>query len=175
MRMNSRWDSALSLINARVQPKADGLLESSYYRNCSGGKNSKLYIRIVKRSKCNRITVNPPGLIPNGLIRIQCGGLLDGLPYKIAALRAHQLKPLLEGRQAALFCHGIGTRIGREVSFALVESADYDIEARYEDGGVTKMVPVQLKELPARQFDSFSHEQVAPPALNRVRPIPDGP
>ncbi|TDY36014.1 hypothetical protein [Janthinobacterium sp. 75] len=101
-----------------------------------------------------KLTYHRPRIILNGLRRIQCGGQLNGLPYTIAALRTRELKPFLEGRQAALFCHGIGTRIGREVSFALFESADYDIVARYEDGGVMRMVPVQLKELPPSAVNS---------------------
>ena len=95
-----------------------------------------------------KLTYYRPRLILNGYRRIERSGLLNGLPYKIAALRTHKLKPYLEGRQAALFCHGIGTRIGREVSFTLFESADYDIVAKYEVDGITRMVPVQLKELP---------------------------
>jgi hypothetical protein len=95
-----------------------------------------------------KLTYYRPRLILDGLRRIQRSGLLSDLPYRVAALRTHKLKPYLEGRQAALFCHGISTRIGREVSFTLFESADYDIVAKFEEGGVTRMVPVQLKELP---------------------------
>jgi hypothetical protein len=95
-----------------------------------------------------KLTYYRPRRILDGLRRIQQSGLLDGLPYKVASLRTHKLKLQLEGRQAALFCHGVSARLGREVSFALFESSDYDIVAKFEDGGITKMVPVQLKELP---------------------------
>lgn len=95
-----------------------------------------------------KLTYYRPKLILDGLRRIERSGLLDNLPYKTAALRTHKLKPYLEGRQAALFCHGMSVRIGQEVSFALFESSDYDIVAKFETGDVTSMVPVQLKELP---------------------------
>lgn len=95
-----------------------------------------------------KLTYYRPRLILDGLRRIERSRLLDNLPYKTAALRTHKLKPYLEGRQAALFCRGMSTRIGQEVSFALFESSDYDIVAKFESGDATRMVPVQLKEFP---------------------------
>ncbi|WP_228893960.1 hypothetical protein [Pseudoduganella aquatica] len=105
------------------------------------------------------LTYFRPRRILDGLRRIEQSGHLNGLPYKVASLRTHKLKLYLEGRQAALFCHGMSARIGREVSFALFESADFDIVARYEDGGATRFVPVQLKELPPVEVNSRAELQ----------------
>ncbi len=59
-----------------------------------------------------------------------------------------------EGRQAALFCYGVGRAIGVEVGFALFEKEDYDIVARFRLGDTEHFVPVQLKELvPAKLND----------------------
>jgi hypothetical protein len=81
------------------------------------------------------------------LRQIAQSGVLDGLPYQIAALRRRDLKRMLEARQAALFCYGIGRALGTEVRFALHESADYDVVACYQTAETTVFVPVQLKEL----------------------------
>lgn len=101
-----------------------------------------------------RLPYYRPSRILDGLRKIAQSGLLDGLPYKVASLRTHKLKIYLEGRQAALFCHGMSQRIGKEVSFALFESADFDIVARYDDDGETRLIPVQLKELPPSEVNS---------------------
>lgn len=100
-----------------------------------------------------------PRPILDGLRKIERSGALKGLPYKVASLRTHKLKIYLEGRQAALFCHGVSERIGSEVTFALFEAADFDIVARFDAGGVTHLVPVQLKELPPSHLNPLEQVQ----------------
>ena len=71
---------------------------------------------------------------------------LHQLRPEAAALRTHELRKFGQGRQAALFCYGIGQVLGVPVSFAQVEAQDYDIVARYIANDEAHYVPVQLKE-----------------------------
>ncbi|CAI2717399.1 hypothetical protein [Nitrospina watsonii] len=66
---------------------------------------------------------------------------------KIRNLRTNRLRPHREGRQAALFCYGMGILKGRKVWFAPFEASDYDFIALCEDKGTACYVPIQLKEL----------------------------
>ena len=81
-----------------------------------------------------------------GLRKIQRSLPLAGLDYKIASLRTRQLRPYLEGRQAALFCYGMGQVLGTGVSFAQVEAEDHDIVTRRMVGNEYIYTPVQLEE-----------------------------
>ncbi|MCC2971796.1 hypothetical protein LK539_07595 [Massilia sp. IC2-476] len=73
--------------------------------------------------------------------------MLSGLPEDVQTLRRRDLRQFLEGRQAALFCYGVGRALGVEVTFALCEKDDYDFVARYHIDNSEIYVPVQLKEL----------------------------
>jgi hypothetical protein len=79
------------------------------------------------------------------------------LPYSLASLRTNGLKQYREGRQCALFCYGIGQRLGVEVRFAFAEEQDIDFVARYEMDDTVKFVPLQMKEIvPQQVLDSAS-------------------
>ena len=71
---------------------------------------------------------------------------LHELRYAASSLRTRELRQFGEGRQAALFCYGMGQAIGTTVDFAQNESKDYDIVARFVKDGKLNYVPVQLKE-----------------------------
>ena len=72
----------------------------------------------------------------------------SSLPRKVRTLRTNQLKRSREAREAALFCYGIGQRMGRPVYLAQDESQDYDFVGRWIDGsGGRHYAPVQLKEV----------------------------
>ncbi len=81
-----------------------------------------------------------------GLRQLQQSLPLAEMDYKVASLRTRQLRPYLEGRQAALFCYGIGQILGTDVSFAQVEREDYDIVTRRVVGDELVYTAVQLKE-----------------------------
>ncbi|HSI25352.1 MAG TPA: hypothetical protein VK952_06995 [Methylotenera sp.] len=87
-----------------------------------------------------------PEKILIGLKEIAESYPLHELRYPSRTLRTHELRKYGEGRQAALFCYGMGIRLGTKVSFALVERQDYDAVAVYELNGIKNFVPVQLKE-----------------------------
>jgi hypothetical protein len=66
---------------------------------------------------------------------------------EVRHLRTNELKKVREYRQAALFCHGMASRIGQPVRFAPVESSDYDFIATWNSDNNQHFAPVQLKEL----------------------------
>ena len=88
-----------------------------------------------------------PAVVLDRLRRIATSGMLTGLPDEVQTLRRRDLRYFLEGRQAALFCYGVGRALGVEVTFALCEKDDYDFVARYRIDDSEIYVPVQLKEL----------------------------
>lgn len=62
-------------------------------------------------------------------------------------LRTNGLKEWRETREAALFCYGMGQRIGQTVYLARGESQDYDFVASWVVGDEQHLAPVQLKEV----------------------------
>ena len=94
-------------------------------------------------------------LIELGKLSSEVAG--SGLPYKLASLRTNSLKPYREGRQCALFCYGIGQRLGLDIRFAFAEEQDLDFVARFEKDGAIHFVPLQMKEVvPERVSDTAS-------------------
>lgn len=87
-----------------------------------------------------------PERILIGLRGIERTYPLHELRYDVSSLRTHELREFGEGRQAALFCYGLGQAIGTHVAYAQAEHQDYDIVARYVVKNEINYVPVQLKE-----------------------------
>ena len=79
--------------------------------------------------------------------------LPNNTPDPIKHLRTNGLKRWREYREAALFCYGISRRLNRPIYFNLDESADHDFVAMWEDTGVRRFAPVQLKELVPEQLN----------------------
>jgi len=71
----------------------------------------------------------------------------SSLDPKIKQLRTNRLKEWRETRDAALFCYGMGQRIGQSVLLARGESQDYDFIASWVVGDEQHLAPVQLKEV----------------------------
>ena len=69
------------------------------------------------------------------------------LPPKVRNLRTRELNQTLEGRQAALFCYGLGIVLNTQVAFALHEDADHDVITTWRDEDEAHFCPLQLKEL----------------------------
>ncbi|TAJ20231.1 MAG: hypothetical protein EPO60_05685, partial [Rugosibacter sp.] len=78
---------------------------------------------------------------------LECRLAASVLDPKIKGLRTNKLKEWREARDAALFCYGMGQRIGQTVFLARGESQDYDFIAAWVVGDVQYFVPVQLKEV----------------------------
>jgi hypothetical protein len=69
----------------------------------------------------------------------------EALP--VVTLRTASLKPYREGRDAALFCYGMGLAIGHELRYAPIEKRDYDFVATWDQDDGRHFCQVQLKEL----------------------------
>ena len=65
----------------------------------------------------------------------------------VRSLRTNSLKECRELREAAIFCHGMGERLGRKVFLAQSESQDYDFVGYSVVGDLGHFTPVQLKEV----------------------------
>lgn len=81
------------------------------------------------------------------LREIECELAKSSTPAKIKALRTNSLKEFHELREAALFCHFVGQRIGTIVYLAKKESQDYDFVASWVNEGFRNYAPVQIKEV----------------------------
>ena len=87
------------------------------------------------------------------------------LPEKIKSLRTNTLKEWRELRDAALFCHGMGQRIGQTVYVGRSESQDYDFVASWIVGDEQHLAPVQLKEVVPTGLNSKASLQATVDAL----------
>ena len=88
-------------------------------------------------------------------------------PPKIKKLRTNPLKEWRELRDAALFCYGMGQRIGQPIYFAKGESQDYDFVASWAVGREQHFAPVQLKEVVPPELNSTATLQKTVDALTR--------
>lgn len=66
---------------------------------------------------------------------------------QVRQLRTNRLKGWRESRVAALFCHGMGKRLGHTVYLSRGESQDCDFVASWMEGDLQQIAPVQLKEV----------------------------
>lgn len=73
---------------------------------------------------------------------------------KVRSLRTQSLSYHRQRREAALFCHGIGSAMGAKVSYAFAESQDYDLVARWQRDDSRVFTPVQLKEFVPDELNS---------------------
>lgn len=87
------------------------------------------------------------------------------VPEKIRNLRTNELKEWRELRDAALFCHGMGQRIGQTVYVGRGESQDYDFVASWVVGDKQHLAPVQLKEVVPAGLNSKASLQATFDAL----------
>lgn len=77
------------------------------------------------------------------------------LQDKTKNLRDRDQEKYLEGRQAALFCYGIGYAfLKTQVYFTLVDDSDYDCVALRSRNGKAVYTPIQLKELVPESLNS---------------------
>ena len=88
-------------------------------------------------------------------------------PKKIKNLRTSELKEWRELREGAIFCHGMGQRIGQTVYIGKGESQDYDFVASWVVGGEQHLAPVQLKEVPPANLNPYSSLQDIVSALTK--------
>lgn len=83
---------------------------------------------------------------------------------KAKTFRTNRLKAHKEGREAALFCHGLGKAVlNKKVYFSLHEKVDYDFVACWQDQTALVFTPVQLKEVVPRKLnpETSLNEEIA--------------
>jgi|JI10StandDraft_1071094.scaffolds.fasta_scaffold35313_1 hypothetical protein len=69
------------------------------------------------------------------------------LDREVRQLRTNRLKEWRETRVAALFCYGMGQRLGHTVYVSRGEVDDADFIASWVEDDVQQLAPVQLKEI----------------------------
>lgn len=102
--------------------------------------------RILLRA-AEKLTYVDPASYLMRLRRLEIEIAASDTPPKVKALRTNDLKAAREQRQAALFCLGMGQRLGQKVSFAAREDQDYDFIASWIVGEERHIATVQLKEV----------------------------
>ena len=98
-------------------------------------------------NEAKKLTYRDPVVALQELRAMEAQFATSELAPEVRHLRTNELKKVREFRQAALFCHGMSSRVGQSVRFAPVESADYDFIATWSSGTDQHFAPVQLKEL----------------------------
>lgn len=93
------------------------------------------------------LTYRDPGPFLVRLRELEAVVAESGLRERVKSLRTNELKCMRELREAAIFCYGMGKRIGRTVYLAPGESQDYDFIASWFVGDKQHFAPVQLKEV----------------------------
>lgn len=81
------------------------------------------------------------------LRRVEIEIALSDAQPKVKALRTNSLKAAREQREAAVFCLGMGERLGHKVCFVAQEDQDYDFIASWIVGEDRHFAAVQLKEV----------------------------
>lgn len=89
------------------------------------------------------------------------------LPEKIKQLRTNDLKPMRELREAAIFCYGMGQRLGQTVYLARGETQDYDFVASWVVGTQQHLAPVQLKEVVPAELNARSSLQATIASMSK--------
>jgi len=87
------------------------------------------------------------------------------LPPSIRSLRTNRLKRWRETRDAAIFCVGMGARIGCSVYLARSEAQDYDFVASWVTEDTRRFTPIQLKEVVPTDIEPEASVQKAIDAL----------
>ena len=123
-------------------------------RPALGPRVSFAYMREL--GKADRITVRKWRALPwrdpradlVNLGRAHAELLRRGMPVTHDDLRRHELKPYLEGKQAALFAHFVGEAILQApIAYAMIEEEDYDCVFWWKLERRSHYARVQLKEV----------------------------
>ncbi len=104
-------------------------------------------MNMIRIREFERLEYRDPQEILVRLRQLEQKVVTSELPAKVRNLRMNPFKPWREMREAALFCYGMGERIGSTVYFALKESQDYDFVASWVSDCIRNYAPVQIKEV----------------------------
>jgi hypothetical protein len=92
------------------------------------------------------------------------------LPDNVKNLRTNSQRHWRELRQAAIFCYGMGQRIGQTVYLARSEALDYDFVAHWVVDDELHFAPVQLKEVPPAKLNPTASLQAVVDGLPEKYP-----
>ena len=108
----------------------------------------------IQINQWRRLEYHDPERVLRHLDDIQIAIADSPIDDKVKNLRTNTLKAHKEGREAALFCHGLGKSVlNRKVYFSLHEKDDYDFIACWQDQAALVFTPVQLKEVVPLQIN----------------------
>ena len=124
--------------------------------------SSRIWLRSTQR-----LAFRDPSLILTELSIVEPAVAASDLPPAAKALRTNELKPVRELREAALFCYGMGCRLGQTVLLAPEESQDYDFVATWVVGGNQHFAPVQLKEVVPAELNASASVQAVIDGLTK--------
>lgn len=96
---------------------------------------------------------------------IELNPALQELPQKVRSLRTNKLQLHKQGREAALFCYGLGRALSTKIHFANYEQSDYDFVTCWKDQDSLVFTPVQLKEVTP---DSINVKSNLQDAINKL-------
>jgi len=102
-----------------------------------------------------------PEIVLVQLREIEENPSVQALPEKVRTLRTNKLQFHKQGREAALFCYGLGERVLKtKVKFSNYMQADYDFVACWKEKEELFFTPVQLKEVTPDKINPNSILQV---------------
>jgi hypothetical protein len=81
-----------------------------------------------------KLKYHDPGKVLVQFRKIEMIPDLQALPEKVRSLITNKLKFHKQGREAALFCYGLGHLLKSNIHFANYERADYDFITYWKDG-----------------------------------------
>jgi hypothetical protein len=124
----------------------------------------------VQRDWLNAVTnleYRDPAPFLKRLRELETKVALSNLPRKVRALRTNTLKEWRQAREAALFCVGMGQRLGQVVWLAKSEESDYDFVASWVTADIRHFAPVQLKEVVPTEINPTASIEATIDALPR--------
>lgn len=117
-------------------------------------ETDKMLIRVWEKQK-----YHDPENVLRQIREIEQIPILQKLPEKVCSLRTNKLQLHKQGREAALFCYGLGQAISTKIHFANYEQSDYDFVACWKDQDGLVFTPVQLKEVAPDSINTKSNLQ----------------
>lgn len=138
-------------------------------RNCTLYQGSHQMDHIASRS-FSRLAYEDPLALLRAARRQTETFATDTLTSDVRLLRTAEGKTARERREAAMFCHLLGQRLGVRILMAAEEAQDYDFVASWPVGEADKFLPVQLKELPGEDVNAtVDLQQVLARLTNKYR------
>ena len=168
-RMASRFGLSLSRRNARLA-FFNAMDAQATVRNSGIVLRQLLLMNTIRARKLRSLKYGDPRGFLIELRKAETALRDVSMPDKLRRLRSNALKQEREMRDAALFCVGIGERIGVQVRLSPTEDEDFDFVTTWEANDTQHICTVQLKEVAPEDLNPKS--SIAD-ALNSLKNRPD--